>query len=138
MIPISHVSPYTSFFSFMLGIPTLIGTYYQAWRTRQEARAARQSAIFSKNCLEFVTAAGVTINLIALETLHTLPKPDDIVFLPGESFVGGSEATGGAYRIQRIEHIYASFDEATSRRHHLRPGQARLAKVVAHVTNITY
>jgi hypothetical protein len=40
------------------------GTYYQARRTRQEAKLARQGIVYSENCLEFVPDEGTTLNLI--------------------------------------------------------------------------
>ena len=43
------------------------------------------------NCLEFVVDDGTCINLVPLETLHSLPKPGDVVLLPGD---GISDAEG--------------------------------------------
>jgi hypothetical protein len=114
--------------SFVLGMPTAVGAYYQAWKTRQEARQARDGFIFSANCLEYVTNNGTSINLIPLESLHTLPKPGDIVFLPSSGFDGKSEVAPGAFRVDRIEHIYARVEGQGA---HAK--QARLVKAVAHV-----
>src|SRR5580698_9096880 len=83
-LPITQFSPYTSLFSFVIGLPTMIGAYYQSWKARQEARLAREGAMASANCLEFVVDDGTCVNLVPLETLHSLPKPGDIVLLPGD------------------------------------------------------
>ena len=83
MFPISNVTTYTSFFGFIIGLPTLAATYYQSWKSRRENEEARQSLFFSGNCLEFILQDGTSINLVPLETLHSLPKPGDIVLLPG-------------------------------------------------------
>lgn len=128
---ISEFSRYTSLVAFCLGLPTAIATYYQAWKTRQEASRARAGLLFSKNCLEFVLGDGTTLNLVPLETLHTLPRPGDIVLLPGTAPDTTVGSHMGAYRIDRIEHIYAQADD---RNQDLR--QARLVKAVAHVKGL--
>lgn len=132
-MPLSTITPFTSFISFCLGMPTAVGAYYQAWKTRQEARQARDGFIFSANCLEYVTLDGDCINLISLESLHTLPKPGDVVFLPSSGFTDLSEITPGAFRVDRIEHVYARVEGQGT---HAK--QARLVKAVAHVDYIHY
>ncbi len=129
--PITSFSPYTSLFSFVIGLPTMIAAYYQSWKARQEARLAREGALYSMNCLEFVTGDGDCINLIPLETLHSLPKAGDIVLLPGD---GGFEEGGlapGAYRVDRVDHIYTQHDTKKKR-----PREARLTKAVAQVSGL--
>ena len=55
VFPVTQFSPYTSLFSFLIGLPAMIGgPYYQSWKARQEARQAREGAMQSMNCLEFV------------------------------------------------------------------------------------
>jgi hypothetical protein len=128
MPPISHISPYTSLIAFVLGLPTAVATYYQAWKARQEAAQARDGLLYSKNCLEFVLPNGTTVNSVPLQTLHSLPKPEDIMLLPGTGRVGDPM---GAFRVERIEYIFTPM-----------PGkiedmkQARLVKVVAHVQSV--
>ena len=131
VFPIAQVSPYTSLLSFIIGLPTLIGAYYQSWKARQEARVAREGALHSMNCLEFVAEDGNCINLVPLGTLHSLPKPGDIVLLPGDGISGSNNLAPGAYRIDRIEHIYTSFDAKLKR-----PREARLTKAVAQVSSV--
>ena len=133
MLPISSISPITSIISFVLGMPTAIGIYYQAWKARKEALLARQGYLFSANCLEFVLQNGDTVNVVPLESLHSLPKPGDLVLLPssGFEFNGASEPMPGAYRVDRVEHIFARVDVRGAR-----PKQARLIKAVAHVDAI--
>jgi hypothetical protein len=132
LIPITQFSPYTSLFSFIIGLPTMIAAYYQSWKARQEARLAREGALHSLNCLEFVSNDGTCVNLVPLETLHSLPKPGDIVLLPGDGVGEGAELHPEAYRIDRIEHIYTRPDFKTKR-----PREARLTKAVAQVTSLS-
>ena len=128
IIPVAQFSPYTRLFSFLIGLPTMIAAYYQSWKARQEARLAREGALYSMDCLEFVTSDGDCINLVPLETLHSLPKPGDVVLLPGDGEGEGETFAPGAYRIERIEHIYTRPDGKLKR-----PREARLTKAVAQV-----
>jgi hypothetical protein len=131
-ISIPAITPYASLFGFIVGLPTLVGTYYQSWKTRQESREAREGLVYSENCLEFVLDDGTTINLVPLETLHTLPKPGDILLLPGTANIGVADPKHAAYRVNRIEFIYARVENRQAR-----PGQARLAKAVAHLDDLS-
>jgi hypothetical protein len=115
-----------------VGLPTMVGAYYQSWRARQEARLAREGAIYSADCLEFVVDDGTCINLVPLETLHSLPKPGDIVLLPGDGTFDDGALAPGAYRIDRVEHIYTRPDKKAKR-----PREARLTKAVAQVTSLS-
>jgi hypothetical protein len=143
---VQEITPYTSLIGFMIGLPTALATYYQIFKTRQEAKAAREGELHSMNCLEFVDHNGDCINLIPLETLHSIPKPGDVVLLPGD----GSDATGGdlqtvpeygtdaetahlpgAYRVERVEHIFTP-PEKRGRR----PREARLTKTVMTVQSL--
>jgi hypothetical protein len=112
-------------------LPTVGATYYQAWKARREAREAREGLVHSKNCLEFVTADGICINLVPLETLHSLPKPGDILLLPGDGVRDNARSTPGAYQVERIEHIYTSADGKKRQ-----PREARLTKAVATVVSL--
>jgi hypothetical protein len=132
MISLMALSRYSGLISFLVGLPTTVGTYYQVWRTRREAKEARQGLVYSENCLEFMTESGDFINLVPLETLHSLPKPSDVVLLPGGSTALQGQFSYRAYRVTRIEHIYANVQAK-----HMLPGQARLAKAVAHVEPLT-
>lgn len=131
ILPIAQFSPYTSIFSFLVGLPTIFAAYYQSWKARQEARVARETALYSMNCLEFVVEDGTCINLVPLETLHSLPKPGDIVLLPGDGMDGEDALAPGAYRIERVEHIYTRPDGKSKR-----PREARLTKAVAQVSSL--
>lgn len=108
----------------------MLGAFYQSMKARQEARQAREETLHSRDCLEFVSADGSCINLVPLDTLHTLPKPGDVVLLPGHG-VDGEKFLPGAYRVENIEHIYSQFDSKSSR-----PQEARLTKAVAQVTSL--
>ncbi len=130
-----HISPLASFLAtvagVLIGLPTVIAAYYQSWKGRQEAKAAREGKLHSKNCLEFVTGDGSCVNLVPLETLHSLPKPGDIVLLPGRGIDHDGEFVPGAYLVAGIEHIYAHVEYKGSR-----PQEARLTKAVAQVTSL--
>jgi hypothetical protein len=130
-----HMSPLGSFLAtvagVLIGLPTMIAAYYQSWKGRQEAKAAREGKLHSKNCLEFVTGDGSCVNLVPLETLHSLPKPGDIVLLPGRGIEHDGEFVPGAYLVAGIEHIYAHVEYKGSR-----PQEARLTKAVAQVTSL--
>ena len=131
MSSVLSLSPYTSLIGFILGLPTLAATYYQAWKTRREAERAREGLIYSQNCVEFLLDDGTLVNVVPLQALHSLPKPDDIVLLPGEDFTLQSTSLAGAFRVHRVEHIYTRVEGKA-----LLPLQARLAKVVAHIRQV--
>ena len=133
MVALLEVAKYSGLVSFLVGLPTTVGTYYQVWRTRQETKEMRQGLVYSQNCLEFVLEDGTSVNVVPLETLHSLPQPGDVVLLPGTT---GSAAQDrslgyGAYRVTRIEQLYAAVGKLGPRKP-IR-GQAHLIKAVAHV-----
>jgi hypothetical protein len=113
-------------FKFVLTVPLSIATWYQVLRARQDLRRSRDLVIHSENCLEFVAGDGACVNLIPLEAMRTLPRPGDVVLLPG-----GGVASTGAWRIERVEHIYTP-----SQRKSARPREARLTKAMAHVVSL--
>jgi len=112
-------------------LPTVAATYYQAWKGRREAKEARDGLLHAKDCLEFVIEDGSCINLIPLETLHSLPKPGDVVLLPGDGVRGDARFLPGAYRVERIEHIYTPAEIKGKQ-----PREARLTKAVALVESL--
>jgi hypothetical protein len=130
-----HIAPLGTFFAtlawFLLGLPAMLAAFYQSWRARQEAKEMREGKLHSKNCLEFVTEDGSCVNLVPLETLHTLPKPGDIVLLPGRGINHGGKFIPCAYRVAKIEHIYTHVEYKGSR-----PQEARLTKAVAQVNSL--
>ena len=130
-----HYSPLANFLvtvaGILVGLPTLIAAFYQSWKARQEAKEAREEKLHSKNCLEFVAGDGSCINLVPLDTLHSLPKPGDIVLLPGHGIDGDREFLPGAYLVAGVEHIYAHVEHKGGR-----PQEARLTKAVAQVTSL--
>ena len=130
-INLANISPICSLFGFVIGLPTLVGTYYQSYKSRQENKEARQGLVYSENCLEFVLDDGTTVNLVPLETLHTLPKPGDVVLLPGSAHTHEEQPRHAAYRVNRIEFIYSRVENR-----HAQVGQARLAKAVAHLDGL--
>jgi hypothetical protein len=116
-----------SVISFTVGLPTIIATYYQAYRARQEVRAVRNPPILSENCIEFILSDGSWINLVPLQSLHSVPLPGSIVLLPGDGVSEGA----GVYRIDSLEYIYAREEDNPQQ-----PRQAKLTKAVAHVSYV--
>ena len=136
MISLLTVARYSGLVSFVVGLPTLVGTYYQVWRTRQEAKETRQGLAYSQNCLEFVLEDGTFVNVVPLETLHSLPRVGDVVLLPGGGVAGFADGPAfGAYRVTGIEQLYAGVGKFGRRRP--LPGQAHLVKAVAHVEPVS-
>jgi hypothetical protein len=131
MLDLSMIARYTSIVGFTVGFPTALATYYQAFKARQEARQERDGTLHSMNCLEFVDGRGSCINLVPLETLHSLPKAGDVVLLPGDGANPGGQNLTGAWLVESVEHIYARVEYKGSR-----PQEARLAKAVAQVTSL--
>jgi hypothetical protein len=126
-----QLSPLATILGFLIGLPTMIGAYYQSFKARQEANQAREGTLHTLNCLEFVSGDGSCINLVPLETLHSLPKAGDVILLPGHGMGGKQEFLPGAYLVESIEHIYSKMERKGSR-----PQEARLTKAVAHVTSL--
>ena len=126
-----RISPYADVITFFIGLPTVIGTYYQSFKARQEARREREGRLHSQDCLEFVTLDGDCINLVPLETLHSLPRGGDIILLPGSGIGGRDEYLPGSYLVESVEHFYTSIDYKGCR-----PQEARLTKAVAKVTSL--
>jgi hypothetical protein len=129
--PATFIVRYISIIGFTIALPMTIATYFEAYKARQEARQARDGTLHSLNCLEFVSGDGTCINLVPLETLHSLPKPGDVVLLPGHGIGEGVEFLPGAYLVDTVEHIYTRVGMRSSR-----PQEARLTKAVAQVTSL--
>ncbi|MGB8258984.1 MAG: hypothetical protein WCE75_01475 [Terracidiphilus sp.] len=126
--PVAVISPYASLLGFVLGLPATIATLYQSAKTRQEARLAREGKLHSGNCLEFVSHEGERLNLVPLETLHSLPRIGDVVFLPGAGIDAGASILPGAWVVEKVEHMYSRMEMKGGR-----PQEARLTKAVAQV-----
>lgn len=128
---VARISPYADLITFFIGLPAVLATYYQSFKARQEARREREGRLHSQDCLEFVTLDGDCINLVPLETLHSLPKGGDIILLPGSGIDGQDEYLPGSYLVESVEHYYSSIDYKGCR-----PNEARLTKAVAKVTSL--
>jgi hypothetical protein len=128
---LDEVSPWATIAGFLVGLPIIVATYFQAFRARQEAHQEREGTLHSANCLEFIAGDGTCINLVPLESLHTLPKPGDVVLLPAHGVRAENEFLPGAYLVESIEHIYAHVEYKGAR-----PNEARLTKMVAQVTSL--
>ena len=115
----------------MIGLPFMAGAYYESWKIRQEARREREGRLHSRNCLEFITGDGTCINLVPLESLHSLPREGDVLMLPGDGLSEGAKFLPGAYLVESIEHIYTPAEYKGAR-----SCEARLTKAVAHVTSL--
>ena len=104
---VDTISPYADLITFVVGLPAVLGTYYQAFKTRQEARREREGRLHSQDCLEFVAGDGECINLVPLETLHSLPRAGDVILLPGEG-VRAKTYLPGAYLVESVELFYTN------------------------------
>lgn len=124
-------APLGSFVGNVIWLLVALATYYQASKLREEARAERDGTLHSLDCLEFIAGDGACINLVPLETLHSLPKSGDVVFLPGHGVGAEADFLSGAYLVDTVEHIYTHVDRKGSR-----PQEARLTKAVAQVTSL--
>jgi len=127
----SLIAEYSSVVGFMIGLPMMAGAYYESLKVRQDARREREGRLQSRNCLEFVSGDGTCINLVPLETLHSLPREGDVLMLPGDGLREGGKFLPGAYLVESIEHIYSQAEYKGAR-----PCEARLTKAVAHVTSL--
>jgi hypothetical protein len=123
------VAQYASVVGFLIGLPFMAGAYYESFKARREARHMHGHALHSLHCLEFIAGDGSCINLVPLNTLHSLPRAGDVLLLPGEGVHPESKFLPGAYLVESIEHIYTPAESKMAR-----PHEARLTKAVARVT----
>lgn len=128
---LDHFGSIASILGLLIGLPAVFLTLYQAVQTRREAQRVREGTWHSRDCLEFIDGAGNCINVVPLETLHSLPKAGDIVLLPGLGVNDRGEFLPGAYLIESVEHMYSP---AMHKVHRVQ--EARLTKAVAHVTSL--
>jgi len=128
---LSLVAQYSSIIGFLIGLPFVFAAYYESLRARQEARHEREGRLHARDCLEFVAGDGSCINLVPLETLHTLPRAGDVILLPGDGAGTDGEFLAGAYLVERVEHFYTRAEHKGRR-----PQEARLSKAVAQVTSL--
>jgi hypothetical protein len=128
---VESISPYADLITFFVGLPAVLGTYYQAFKTRQEARREREGRLHSQDCLEFVTGDGDCINLVPLETLHSLPRVGDVILLPGAGVCTTEMIFPGAFLVESVEHFYTRMEHKGCRLQ-----EARLTKAVAKVTSL--
>jgi hypothetical protein len=130
--PLAKLSYISNILAFLVILPASIAAFYQSHKVRQEAKREREGRLDSAHCLEFVAGDGTCINLVPLETLHSMPKPGDVVMLPAHGVGGTGEFLPGAYLVESIEHIYVQVENCKD----CRPNEARLAKTVAQVTSL--
>ena len=117
-----------SVIGFAIGLPTIAATYYQSWKARKEATDIREGLLYSEHCLEFVLEDGEVVNLVPLQTLHSLPKPGD----PGAAARrrprrGRRRQQGRHAALQRLPHRPAG-TRLHPRRHRAGPAPAGAAR----------
>jgi hypothetical protein len=125
------VAQYASVVGFLIGLPFMAGAYYESFKARREARHGHEHSFHSLHCLEFIAGDGTCINLVPLNTLHSLPRAGDVLLLPGEGVHPEAKFLPGAYLVESIEHIYTQPELKGAR-----PHEARLSKAVARVTSL--
>ena len=128
---VDHLGSIASILGLIIGLPAVLAAVYQSHAASVEVRQVCEGTMHLRDCLEFVSGDGTCINIVPLETLHTLPKQGDVILLPGQGIGEGSEFLPGAYLVESIEHFY------TPATHKLRrPHEARLTKAVCLVTSL--
>ena len=123
---LDHLGSLASILGLLIVVPTVIAAFYQSMKARQEAQQVRDGTLHSRDCLEFIAGDGSCINVVPLETLHSLPMEGDVLMLPGQGMGDGSEFLPGAYLVDSVEHIYAPPDRKLQRRRH----EARLVAML--------
>ena len=112
----------------ILGVPVLAYGTWQLFREIRQERAARKEVkSVSHGCLEFNDLdAGVGVNLVPLEAITGVPRPGDLVFLPGERHDGVTYGVG-EYEVQRVAFSYYEAPEVDQ------PCPATPSKVIVYV-----
>ncbi len=128
---LDHLGSIASILGLLIGLPAVLVALYNAHMARVEVQQVCEGTMHLRDCLEFVAGDGACINIVPLETLHSLPRAGDVILLPGQGVSEGSEFLPGAYLVESIEHFYTP---ATHKRR--RPGEARLTKAVCLVTSL--
>jgi hypothetical protein len=128
---LDHLGSVASIVGLIIGLPAVLAAVYHAHMASIEVQKVCEGTMHLRDCLEFVAGNGACINIVPLETLHSLPKAGDIILLPGQGVGANSEFLPGAYLVESIEHFYTP---AVHKRR--RPGEARLTKAVCQVTSL--
>lgn len=101
--PISFVADIIA----IVGIPTL---YVATKNLYKDVRRSREPQAVSHGCLEFGRADDKTgINLVPLTEVTAIPRPGDMVLLPGE-YVDHKNYGGGLYRAESVFFTYLPAD----------------------------
>ncbi len=117
----------------IVGLPTLVWSTLRLWFDLRRERAAaverraeaERREIVSVGCLQF-SDEQAAINLVPLERVPALPRPGDLVFLPGETR-DGKNWGGGEYEVERLSFTFLEAPEIDQ------PCPAVPSKVIAHV-----
>lgn len=106
----------------IIGVPLLWVSTRKLYR---EFRESREAKIVSVGCLEF-SDEKAAINLVPLEMMTVMPRPGDIVHLPGETH-NNLNYGGGIYEVERVSFSFFDAPEVDQ------PCPAKPSKVIAHV-----
>ncbi len=106
----------------IVGVPLLWASTRRLYR---EFRLSREIKGVSDGCLEFSTARE-PINLVPLEMVSVIPRPGDIVHLPGEMHDSKSYGAG-AYVVDEVSFLYFDAPEVNQ------PCPAKPSKVMIRV-----
>lgn len=91
----------------IVGIPVLAVTTYRLYREYAKGREVKN---VSQDCLES-NENKTGINLVPLKKVAALPRPRDIVFLPGEPHEGKNYGSG-EYEVERVAFAFNVAQEA--------------------------
>jgi hypothetical protein len=106
--------------------------YFQTRQAWKELKKARETQSVGHECLGFVDSnRGVGINLIPLATTPAIPRPGDIVSLPGE-FFGNENPSAGTYEVESVHFIYSPAPMEVDQ-----PGPALLSRINVNVREMT-
>jgi hypothetical protein len=120
----------------LVGVPTLA---WNTWKLRKDFRKdraeeaerrteAKHQEIVSQGCLEFLdTGEKVAINLVALKKVTGLPRPGDLVMLPGETH-NRQTLGAGEYEVERVSFGFQEAPEVTDQ-----PCPAVPSKIIVYV-----
>jgi hypothetical protein len=130
--PVSLVSDVVT----IVGLPTLMWSTVRLVKEARKERAdaaerlheERRKETISVGCLEFLDGR-TGVNVVPLDKVRGLPRPGDIVSLPGETRTGRNSGEG-EYEVERLTFTFLEAPEIDQ------PCPAIPSRVIAHVRRL--